>query len=144
MDTIGDILNQKGRRVHATTPETSVVDAVALMCKHRVGSLLVRRAETPVGTFTERDLMARVILPRRDPAATTVGDVMTPDVACVTPDTSCTEAMAIMSERRCRHLPVVALGHIVGLVSMGDLARWSSRHQEFEIRMLRDYITLGR
>ena len=95
----------------------------------------------PVGTFTERDLLSRVIRPRRDPVRTLVRDVMTPDVVCVTPDTDLGEAMAVMTERRCRHLPVVVEGRLSGLVSIGDIIRHMSREHEFEIRMLRDFIS---
>ncbi len=90
--------------------------------------------------FTERDLMTRVILARRDPATTRVADVMSDEVVYVEPTTSPAEAMAVMTERRCRHLPVAAGGELVGLVSIGDLVRWASRNQEFEIRMLTEYI----
>ncbi len=106
----------------------------------RVGAVLVCDGTACSGIFTERDLMTRVILNGLDPTTTRVAEVMTADVACVQPSTPASEAMAIMTERRCRHLPVVEGGEIVGVISIGDLVRWDSRNQAFELRMLTDYI----
>ena len=140
MDTVANILKEKGSGVHKATPGDTVLEAVQRMCAQRVGALLVCDAGYPVGMFTERDLMTSVILGRKDPAVTTVGEVMSRDVVYVEPGTSASEAMAVMTERRCRHLPVASGGQVLGLVSIGDLVRWASRNQEFEIRMLTEYI----
>ncbi len=140
MDTVAHILKVKGSAVHNAAPGDTVLAAVEKMCAHNVGALLVCDAGHPVGMFTERDLMTSVILGRKDPAVTTVGEVMSREVVYVEPVTSASEAMAVMTERRCRHLPVAAEGRLVGLISIGDLVRWASRNQEFEIRMLTDYI----
>ena len=140
MDTVGHILKEKGHAVYTTAPKDSVLHAVETMCGKKVGSLLVSEGGAPVGIITERDLMTDVVLARRDPATTRVEDVMATDVVCVDPSTPTEEAMAIMTERRCRHLPVVEGSKIVGVISIGDLVRWVSRNQEFEIRMLTDYI----
>ena len=143
MDSVGDILDDKGREVHAITPEATVFEAVEMMCARHVGALLVATTSATYGIISERDVMTRVILERRDPAATRVDEVMTHAVACVRPTTGAREAMAVMTERRCRHLPVVADGGIVGLVSIGDLVRAASREQEFQIRMLTEYVHGG-
>ncbi|HPC82511.1 MAG TPA: CBS domain-containing protein [Thermoanaerobaculaceae bacterium] len=140
MDTIESIIDEKGRTVFTIRPQASVTEAVQLMTRRRVGAVLVCEEDRCVGIFTERDLMNRVVLTGRDPAATPVAEVMTPEVACVEPGTTAAEAMAIMTERRCRHLPVVEGGRVVGIVSIGDLVRRESRSQQFEIRMLTDYI----
>ncbi|MEW6337816.1 MAG: CBS domain-containing protein [Acidobacteriota bacterium] len=140
MDTIETILSDKGREVIQVAPDATVRQAVELMCERRVGAVLVCDSLSCAGIFSERDLMNRVILAGKDPAATTVGEVMTPEVACVEPTTGTGEAMAIMTERRCRHLPVVDRGRVIGVVSIGDLVRKSSQDQEFVIRMLNDYI----
>lgn len=140
MDTIDSILAEKGREVISIRPEGSVTEAVQLMSRRRVGAVLVCEGERCAGIFTERDLMNRVVLTGRDPASTPVAEVMTPEVACVEPSTSAAEAMAIMTERRCRHLPVVEGGKVTGIVSIGDLVRRESRNQRFEIRMLTDFI----
>jgi CBS domain-containing protein len=140
METVGDILSEKGKAVHSISPHETVLRAVESMCELRVGALLVCIDGAPRGIISERDIMTRVILAKRDPAHATVEQVMTRDVACVEPDAKAREAMAIMTERRVRHLPVVFEGHVVGVLSIGDLVRWASREHEFEIRMLTDYV----
>ncbi len=140
METVGNILGDKGVQVYKVKSDTTVLHAVQAMCAVRVGAVLVCDGTTCSGIFTERDLMTRVILNGLDPATTRVAQVMTADVACVQPATPANEAMAIMTERRCRHLPVVEGGEIVGVVSIGDLVRWDSRNQAFQLRMLTDYI----
>jgi CBS domain-containing protein len=141
METVGDILDEKGSRVLTTRPGATVFEAVEEMCRHRVGALMVVEGEHPLGMFSERDLMVRVILAGRDPATTTVGDVMTHAVVCVSRDTRPAEAMAVITGHRCRHLPVVDQGRVVGVVSIGDLVRFFSQNQEYEIQMLRDYVS---
>lgn len=141
MDNIGNLLKEKGSTIHAAAAGSTVLQVVNLMCAARVGAMLVVEAGNPVGIFSERDLMTRVVLAHLDPASTKVDDVMTRGLLCVGTDTRLTEAMAIMTERRCRHLPVVNEGKVVGMVSIGDIVRWISHDQEFEIRMLTDYIT---
>src|SRR5262249_37995261 len=117
--------------------------AVELMCARRVGALLVATTEATFGIISERDVLARLILERRDPEKTKVADVMTRAVVCVSPTTTAREAMAIMTDRRGRHLPVVTEGAIVGIVSIGDLVRAASREQEFELRILTEYVHGG-
>jgi CBS domain-containing protein len=141
MDTISHILKDKGGDVHRTAPDITVLRAVEMMCAVRVGALMVCQEGKPIGMFTERDLMTRVILAGRDPGKTRIEEVMSRDVVYVEPSTRAEEAMAVMTERRCRHLPVVAGGKVVGMISIGDLVRWVSRNQEFHIRALEDYIT---
>lgn len=140
MDTIAHILKEKGTDVHHTSPDKTVLSAVEMMSSKRIGALMVCEQGKPLGMFTERDLMTRVILGGRDPATTRIDEVMSKDVVFVEPSTRAEEAMAIMTERRCRHLPVVSEGRVVGLISIGDLVRWVSRNQEFQIRQLEDYI----
>ena len=140
METVADILAYKGTEIHSVTPDAMVLSAVEKMCDRHVGALLVRNAGIPLGIFSERDLMKRVILARKDPLTTRVSDVMTTHVVCVAPDTTAREAMAIMTNRRCRHLPVVAGGAITGMLSIGDLVRCVSQEQAFEIQVLTDYV----
>jgi len=141
MDTISHILKDKGGDVHHAGPDITVLRAVEMMSAMHIGALMVCQEGKPIGMFTERDLMTRVILAGRDPGKTTIEEVMSTDVVYVEPSTRAEEAMAVMTERRCRHLPVVAGGQVVGLISIGDLVRWVSRNQEFHIRALEDYIT---
>jgi CBS domain-containing protein len=143
MDTIHDILDEKGYEVHFIGPDATALQAVDLMCARRIGALLVATGEATLGIISERDVLTRVLLERHDPATTRVDRVMTRNVACIRLDTHVDEAMAVMTERRCRHLPVVANGSVVGMVSIGDLVRWAGRAQEFEIRMLTEYVQGG-
>lgn len=140
MDSVADVLGYKGTVIHSITPDTRVLSAVEAMCENHIGALLVTRGLVPLGIFSERDLMRRVILARKDPAATLVQDVMTTDVVCVEPGTPAKEAMAIMTDRRCRHLPVVEGGKVIGMLSIGDLVRWMSMEQAFELQTLTDYV----
>jgi CBS domain-containing protein len=135
------ILEEKGRGLHVTRPEATVIEAVDLMCQARVGALLVMQRETLVGIFSERDVMSRVVLVGLDPKLTCVGDVMTRNVVCVETDISADEAMAIITSRRLRHLPVVEGRRVVGVVSIGDLVRWSISDREQSIEQLRDYVS---
>ncbi len=142
MDTIFEILADKGDRVFSLKPGASVLDAVDTMCHWHVGAILVcDDYGRPLGMFSERDLMERVVMRRLDPLATNVEQVMSRELACVDGDTTAHEAMAIMTQRRCRHLPVIDDGRVIGMVSIGDLVRSASRHQEYEIRLLHEYIT---
>ena len=140
METLRPIIETKGTTIHTATPRETVLAAVDEMCRHHVGALLVLEEGEAVGIISERDMLTRVLLQRRDPGATKVAEVMTPDLVCVELDTSPNEAMRIMTERRCRHLPVVCDGKVIGLVSIGDLVRWASRSQEYEIRMLHEFV----
>jgi CBS domain-containing protein len=143
MQSIGEILDEKGHEVYFIAPTATVLQAVELMCARRVGALLVATPTATRGIISERDVLARVILEQRDPAKTKVEDVMTRAVACVHPTTRAREAMAVMTERRCRHLPVISDERVVGMVSIGDLVRAASREQDAEIRMLHEYVTGG-
>jgi CBS domain-containing protein len=140
METLRPIIETKGTTIHSASPTETVLAAVDEMCRHHVGALLVMEDGAAVGILSERDMLTRVLLQRRDPATTKVADVMTSELVCVELDTSPNEAMRIMTERRCRHLPVVCDGKVIGLVSIGDLVRWASRSQEYEIRMLHEYV----
>lgn len=140
MDTLRSVLEKKDGTIFTAKPGDTVLRAVDEMCRRHVGSLLVMEGDKALGIVSERDLMTRVLLERRDPATTRVADVMTVALVCVEIASSPEEAMRIMTERRCRHLPVVDSGKIVALVSIGDLVRWASRAQEYEIRMLHEYV----
>lgn len=140
MQTVEDILDDKGRVVHSTTPDATVLEAVDAMCERHIGALLVRGADGPLGIVSERDVLRRVVIERRDPAATRVEAIMTREVVCIGPHARIHEVMALMTERRIRHVPVVEHAAIVGLVSLGDLVRSVSREQEVELGMLTDYV----
>lgn len=140
MDEIEAILEAKGHSLHAIGPDASVVMAVEKMCEARVGALLVMDGSALLGIFSERDLMTRVVLSRRDPARTLVKDVMTQKAICIGLGVSPHEAMTLMTNRRVRHLPVVHDNHIVGVVSIGDMVRWMLHSREREVEELRGYV----
>jgi CBS domain-containing protein len=138
---IANLLADKGRQVYTTRKSATVQDAVHDMNRKRVGALIVIDDQRPVGIFTERDVLRRVVDEDRDPALTHVVEVMTPDPTTAPPDLSVEEAMGIMTARRFRHLPVVEEGALVGIVSIGDLMRWVTIHQAEHIDRMAEYIT---
>jgi len=140
MSTVRHVLETKGRDVYTTSADASIDDAVEEMCRAKVGALLIiDEVGNPVGILSERDLLLRVLLAHRDPATTTVGDVMTRHVVCIDEDHPVPGAMALMTHKRCRHLPVVRDG-VVGMVSIGDLVRAINGDYEHEVRVLHDYV----
>lgn len=126
----------------SVSPDATVLEAVSLMNRERIGSVLVCGVEGAVGIFTERDVLVRVVASGRDPATTLVGKTMTRPFVAVPISTTIEEAMQIMTNKRCRHLPVRGRnGRIVGVASIGDLMKWIVRNQESEIDGLVDYIS---
>ena len=115
-ETIDAVLADKGAKVHCVVPGATVLAAVRKMNEEHIGALLVCDGSEVLGIFTERDILCRVIDSTRDPATTTVAEVMTTDLVAVSPDTRVEEAMAVITEKRCRHLPVIDGGNLVGLV----------------------------
>jgi CBS domain-containing protein len=141
MDTrINVIVDSKGGAIEFVGPDTAVYDAVALMNRQQIGSVLVLDGARLLGIFTERDVLTRVVGAGRDPLTTKVADVMTRKLVVIERTTTVGQALGLMSQRRCRHLPVVDGDRVVGLVSMGDLTRWIIRDQERAIVDLTDYI----
>jgi CBS domain-containing protein len=110
------------------------------MNDNRIGGLLVLSGGAPVGIFTERDVLVRVVAEGRDPEGTLVGEVMSANLAVVGPDTTVEEAMAICTDKRCRHLPVMDGDELLGLISSGDLTLWVTKIQSAEIQDLVRYI----
>ena len=143
MNQVSEILSDKGRNVLEIDASATVREAVKTMVDANVGSLLVTSSGEVVGIVTERDYLRRVALEGRTDDDTTVGEIMTAPLVVVGPETSIDECMAVMTDRRIRHLPVVEDGKVVGLVSIGDLVKFKSRQQSFEIQYLTDYITAG-
>ncbi len=141
MAQIAEILDAKGRDVIRIASEATVFDAVKLMVERNVGALLVTDGEEITGIFTERDYLRRIAVEGRRSRDTLVREVMSSPVIVITPDVSVEEGMAMMSERRIRHLPVVDEGSVAGMISIGDLVRHQSRLQTFQIQYLTDYIT---
>jgi CBS domain-containing protein len=142
VNRLAEILEEKGRRVLEIDAEASVLDAVKSMVENNVGALLVTDAGQVTGIVTERDYLRRVTLEGRTEAAP-VREIMSSPLIVVTPETSVDECMAVMTDRRIRHVPVVEADDVVGMVSIGDLVKFKSRLQTFQIQFLNDYITAG-
>jgi CBS domain-containing protein len=129
--------------IYSVTPEASVFDALTEMARQDVGALLVLADGGIAGIFSERDYARKVMLLGRTSKETTVREVMTPHVICVDPRWSADQCMALMTERRVRHLPVLDEGRLVGVVSIGDVVRAVLEEQRDTIHTLEHYITSG-
>jgi CBS domain-containing protein len=135
-----DILRRKGEDVYSVGPLATVIDAVNAMNDHRVGSVLVCEGGYPVGVFSERDVLVRVVAAHRDPRQTLVRDVMTTRLYTASPDDTLLEVMRLMTDRRCRHVPVMEGELLIGLVSIGDLTKATHYNLRQEVRELSSYI----
>jgi CBS domain-containing protein len=138
---ISDLLLEKGSQVYTVKKGATVCAAVREMNQKGVGALLVVADGKPIGIFTERDVLRRVVDVDRDPAITLVVEVMTPDPMTIPSSMRTEEAMNLMTNNRFRHLPVVDDGEVVGMASIGDVMRWVTMHQQDHIEHMTDYIT---
>lgn len=142
MGQVSDILEGKGREVLRIDASATVYDAIVRMVEGNVGALLVYEGDRLAGIVTERDYLRRVTLQDRDERTTPVADIMTPELVFVGPDASVEECMAVMTDRRIRHLPVVTdEREVVGIVSIGDVVKFQSREQSVQIRFLTEFIS---
>jgi CBS domain-containing protein len=142
VDDVASILAIKGSDVLQIEGSATVLDAIKRMVEANVGSLLVFEEGKLAGIVTERDYLRRVTLEGRDEKETPVREIMTAPLVYVTPETSIEECMAVMTERRIRHLPVLTDGRdVAGIVSIGDVVKFQSKQQNAQIRLLTDYIT---
>lgn len=140
MKTIQQVLRAKSGPVLSVRPDTTVYDALVLMARYDIGALLVLDGDRLTGMFSERDYARKVILHGRSSRTMPVADVMTGDVVCVPPHFEIDTCLALMTDHRVRHLPVVEDGEIVGLVSIGDLVKAQIDEQRFVIEQLEHYI----
>ena len=141
MSTVKEILDEKGRDVLSIAPEATVYAAIASMSEHGIGALVVLDAGKLVGIITERDYARKVILEGRSSRDCQVGEVMTRRVLCVSPERTVAECMALMTDKRARHLPVVEQDAVIGLVSIGDAVKAVISEQQFTIEQLEQYIS---
>jgi CBS domain-containing protein len=138
--TIAAILGGKGHEVVSISGDRTVAEAVALLASRRIGAVPVMDGETVAGIFSERDVIYCL---DRDGAAAldrTVRDVMSAPAVTVTPEESVLGALALMTQRRMRHLPVLQRGRVIGLVSIGDLVKYRIERIESEAEAMRAYI----
>ncbi len=134
------VLKGKTGRLEKVEIDATVAAAVGLMNARNIGAVLVYDGTALAGIFTERDVLVRVVGARRDATTVRVGEVMSRSLVTIEPHTTVEQAMALMTARRHRHLPVVDGGEVVGMISVGDLTRWVIRDQERAINDLNDYI----
>ncbi len=135
---LGTLLDERKPAVHSVKPDVSVTECVQLMNDLDIGAMLVMENEELLGIFTERDAITKVLGAGLEPSYTKVAAVMSHNPICVKPSTTLEEAMAIISNQRIRHLPVVEDGKVLGMMSSGDLTHWLVEDKSGEIRELVD------
>ncbi len=140
MPTVQEILARKGSDVIAVKPGETVLKAAELMSERGIGGLVVTEGGRLVGIFTERDILRRVVAPRRDPAATKVAEVMTTPVTACAPDTPVEECAAMMTGKRIRHLPVVSERGLAGVITIGDVLAFQVREQQATIDYMHHFM----
>lgn len=140
MKTVKQLLQEKGHKVATINPEASVFDAMQLMAANNIGALLVMRDDKLVGILTERDFSRKSYLLDKPVKEMFVKEIMTRQVAYVGLDETNEDCMALITEMRVRHLPVVDEGKVVGLLSIGDLVKDAISEHQFVIKQLERYI----
>jgi CBS domain-containing protein len=140
MASVQKLLEEKGGTVLSIGPDDSVFDAIKSMAENGVGALVVLEEGKMVGIISERDYAHKVILKGRASKETPVRDIMTTEVFCARADHGIDECMVMMSEKRIRHLPVVAGETVVGMISIGDLVKTIIAEQKYTIEQLESYI----
>ena len=141
MSVVSEILENKGGMVLSVDINESVLDAINLMAQVNIGAVLVQQGDTISGIFTERDYLQKIALKSKSSQDTRVGDVMTTPVVSADPGDSIHQCMETMTTCRCRHLPVVNDGKLLGIVSIGDLVKKMLDEKEVEVEQLNQYIT---
>lgn len=139
---IRSILASKGSEIHALSTDATVAEAVHVMNRHNVGAVLVLDPEERLlGIFTERDVLRRVIDGNLDHGRTTLAEVMTPNVAVVSPATTVGQALVLVNQRGCRHLPVMEGDRVIGMISIRDLTNSLVADRDHQIAELTEYIS---
>ena len=141
---VSHLLKQKGKNVVTVAPTATVFEAIRTMVDHNVGSILVMEEDTISGIFTERDYLRRIALEGRTSSTTQVYEVMTTEVRTVRPNRTIGECLSLMTQHKCRHLPVCAQdGTLQGIVSIGDCVKHISQQAKGEVETLKSYIAGG-
>ena len=141
MKRVCDLLDGKGRDIWSLPPDATVYEAIDEMAQKGVGALLVMESDQLVGIVSERDYARKVILKGKSSREIRVREIMSHPVICVTPQLTVEQTMALMTEKRVRHLPVVVDTEVVGVISIGDVVRGIIEDKEFYIQQLTTYIT---
>jgi CBS domain-containing protein len=129
---------EKHEAIHSVGPNASVIECVRTMTQEKLGALIVMDGERLMGIFTERDALNKVLAAGLDPASTKVSEVMTQDPYCIPPTTTVGEAMALVTKRRFRHLPIVENGKVLAVISSGDLTHWMVKDETGGVQELVD------
>jgi CBS domain-containing protein len=140
MTTVRQLLDEKGHNVFTVGSDETVFDAIRKMAEENIGSLVVCESTKPIGIITERHYVRNVFLEGRALPSTRVGDVMETSVLFARPDLTAEECMAVMSDKRVRHLPVVDQGELIGIISIGDLVKSIISDHKFTIDQLTHYL----
>ena len=141
MKTVADILKTRGSEIYSAAPDDSIFDAIKMMADKGVGSVIVMDGDKLVGIMTERDYARKVILEGKSSRNSSVREVMTTQVLCVSPERTVDECMALMTDKRARHLPVLDHKRVVGVISIGDLVKAVISEQQILIDQLQNYIS---
>jgi CBS domain-containing protein len=144
MKIVKQILSTKGHVVWSVTPDTLIIQALKLMAEKELGALLVLEGERLAGIISERDYARKVILKGKSSLDTPVREIMTEKVICVRPEQTVEECMALMTDKRIRHLPVILDNKVIGVISIGDLVKATIDEKDFMIKQLENYITGNR
>ncbi len=140
-DSVALILRQKGSDVHSISPNVTVYEALEKLADKDIGALVVMDGPELVGVLSERDYVRKVFIKGRSSKEMMVHEIMSSPVVTVNVSTTVDECMRQMTDERCRHLPVVEQGRVVGVVSIGDLVNWIITTQDHTINQLQDYIS---
>ena len=135
------LLSQKEHALYTVPLKATVEDAVEEMNKRKIGFIMVLSSSKLAGVFSERDVLVRVVADGLDPKSTPVAKVMSTNLRTISPDDTAEQALEIMTNHRCRHLPVMRKKQLVGLLSIGDVTRWITRTHQLEADHLRSYVT---
>ena len=140
MKTVKQLLQGKSQGLCTISPDARVFDALKLMADKDIGALLVVENDKLVGILSERDYARKVILHGKSSHDTPVKEIMTERVVCVQPKNTVEECMALMTDKRIRHLPVIENDKLIGVLSIGDLVKETISEQQFMIKQLESYI----
>ena len=140
MINVRDILRDKGTTVYSISPDDTVYDALKIMAEKNIGSLVVLKEGRIAGVISERDYARKIVLKNKFSKETKVEEIMTGEVATVTPDVDLEQCMGLVTEKRLRHLPVVENDRVVGIISIGDIVKGIIDHKERIIEQLESYI----
>jgi len=140
MKNVEQMLQGKGQQLLFVPPDATVFDALKLMAEKDVGALVVLEGEKLAGIFSERDYARKIILLGKSSKETLVREIMTDKVLCVRPEQTVQQCMALMTEKRIRHLPVLDHKKVIGIISIGDVVKETISEQKFIIEQLESYI----